>query len=102
MSAGSLVLLTPAAPACPEQTFRRVHLPLQEVRELAPAASAWQPAATLYSRHATLQCSSFRRIMLTCKLFRINTCESVSKQMTLSPFRINTYKKQGEGEYRYV
>jgi hypothetical protein len=27
--------------------------------------------------------------------FRINTCKSVSKQRTLTPFRINTYKKQG-------
>jgi hypothetical protein len=32
--------------------------------------------------------------------FRINTCESVSKQMTLSPFRINTYEKPGEGVAR--
>src|ERR1700730_16756674 len=30
-------------------------------------------------------------------LFRINTCKSVSKQTTLSPFRINTYVKMGEG-----
>ncbi len=29
--------------------------------------------------------------------FRINTCKSVSKQRTLTPFRMNTYKKQGEG-----
>jgi len=29
--------------------------------------------------------------------FRINTCKSVSKQTTLTPFRINTYEKQGEG-----
>src|SRR5713226_5260322 len=28
---------------------------------------------------------------------RINTCKSVSKQRTLTPFRINTYKKTGEG-----
>jgi hypothetical protein len=26
-------------------------------------------------------------------LFRINTCESVSKQMTLTHFRMNTYEK---------
>src|SRR6266849_10488791 len=31
------------------------------------------------------------------KPFRMNTCESVSKQRTLTPFRINTYEKQGEG-----
>src|SRR5258707_998825 len=29
--------------------------------------------------------------------FRINTCKSVSKQKTLTPFRMNTYEKQGEG-----
>ncbi len=29
--------------------------------------------------------------------FRINTCKSVSKQRTLTPFRMNTYEKQGEG-----
>ncbi len=29
--------------------------------------------------------------------FRINTSKSVSKQMTLSTFRMNTYEKQGEG-----
>src|SRR5229473_2368358 len=31
------------------------------------------------------------------KPFRMNTCESVSKQRTLTAFRINTYEKQGEG-----
>jgi hypothetical protein len=29
--------------------------------------------------------------------FRINTCKSVSKQMPLTPFRMNTYEKQGGG-----
>ena len=29
--------------------------------------------------------------------FRMNTCKSVSKQTTLTPFRMNTYAKQGEG-----
>ena len=27
--------------------------------------------------------------------YRINTCKSVSKQMTLTPFRMNTYEKHG-------
>ena len=35
---------------------------------------------------------------LSVSTFRINTCESVSKQTTSSPFRINTYEKTGEGE----
>jgi hypothetical protein len=30
-------------------------------------------------------------------IFRINTCKSISKQTTLTPFRINTYDKWGEG-----
>ena len=34
---------------------------------------------------------------LSVSTFRINTCESVSKQTTSSPFRINTYEKTGEG-----
>jgi hypothetical protein len=29
--------------------------------------------------------------------FRINTCKSASKQRTLTSFRMNTYKKRGEG-----
>ena len=32
--------------------------------------------------------------------FRINTCKSVSKQTTLTSFRINTYGKGGEGGTR--
>jgi hypothetical protein len=31
------------------------------------------------------------------KPFRMNTCESVSKQRTLTTFRINTYRKRGRG-----
>src|SRR5713101_5387963 len=32
-----------------------------------------------------------------CKSFRMRTYKSVSKQRTSTPFRINTYKKQGGG-----
>src|SRR5216684_6778434 len=46
------------------------------------------------------------KIFAPCKLFRINTYESVSKQTTLTPFRMNTYKKMegrgGEGEVTLV
>src|SRR6266850_6445401 len=31
------------------------------------------------------------------KLFRINTCKSLSKQTTLTTFRMNTYEKCGGG-----
>src|SRR5258708_38404529 len=34
--------------------------------------------------------------------FRMNTCKSVSKQRTLTPFRMNTYEKQGGGGIRHA
>ena len=37
---------------------------------------------------------------LSLSTFRINTCKSVSKQTTLTFFRINTYEKGGEGVRR--
>src|SRR2546425_5946222 len=39
----------------------------------------------------------FAQFWCTVNPFRINTCKSVSKQTTLTSFRINTYEKQGEG-----
>jgi hypothetical protein len=33
---------------------------------------------------------------------RINTCRSVSKQTTLTPFRMNIYEKHREGGYFYT
>src|SRR6266404_5402046 len=36
-------------------------------------------------------------LMLPSNSFGINTCKSVSKQRTLSPSRMNTYAKTGEG-----
>src|SRR5215467_10354924 len=32
------------------------------------------------------------------KSFRMRTCKNVSKQRTSTPFRMNTYRKRGEGE----
>jgi hypothetical protein len=40
-----------------------------------------------------------RHSPLPLTTFRINTCKSASKQRTLTPFRMNTYEKQGEGGY---
>jgi hypothetical protein len=40
-------------------------------------------------------CKNTKTATLTA--FRINTCKSVSKQRSLTPFRINTYGKRGEG-----
>ena len=39
----------------------------------------------------------FARFSCHLNPFRINTSKSVSKQMTLTAFRMNTYEKQGEG-----
>jgi hypothetical protein len=36
-------------------------------------------------------------LLRVSKPFRINTCESLSKQTTSTLIRINTYEKQGEG-----
>src|SRR5229473_149768 len=44
---------------------------------------------------AARNCARAPAIPLTT--FRMNTCKSVSKQRTLSPFRINTYAKPGGG-----
>ena len=45
--------------------------------------------------HFAKGCKNTETATLTS--FRINTCKSVSKQRTLTPFRITTYRKQGEG-----
>src|SRR5712664_1991223 len=57
----------------------------------------------LYSLAPRLACL-FRRVLLGAhfpsapKSFRINTCKSLSKQTTLTLFRINTYEKhRGRG-----
>jgi hypothetical protein len=36
------------------------------------------------------------------RLFRINTCISVSKQTTLSLFKMNTYEKRGRGDPGHI
>jgi hypothetical protein len=33
--------------------------------------------------------------------FRVNTCKTVSKEITLTTFRMNTYEKRGEGGIRH-
>ncbi len=43
---------------------------------------------------------AMRRSPLALTPFRINTCKSVSKQTTLSSFRINTYEKHRGGGVR--
>src|SRR5712664_2750294 len=53
-------------------------------RGVTPPPKSFSPLAT---RHSPLDLTPFR----------INTCKSVSKQRTLTTFRMNTYQKQGEG-----
>src|ERR1700687_514693 len=48
-----------------------------------------------------LVCSSWRLLRPTPTTFRINTCKSVSKQTTLTTFRMNTYEKTGGGGTRH-
>ncbi len=62
--------LTPFLPTFPEKTVYK--------RILSSTNSARAPASPLST-------------------FRMNTCKSVSKQRTLSPFRMNTYAKTGGG-----
>src|SRR5260370_39285748 len=52
-----------------------------------------------YANHR-VSLASERRFSQFCSYlspFRMNTSKSVSKQRTLSTFRMNTYEKQGEG-----
>jgi hypothetical protein len=55
-------------------------------RGVTPPPKSSSPLAT---RHSPLPLTTFR----------INTCKSVSKQRTLTIFRMNTYEKTGEGGY---
>ncbi len=53
------------------------------------------PHSCLPRAHFAKGCKNAKTAPLTT--FRINTCKSVSKQRTLTLFRINTYEKQGRG-----
>src|SRR5260370_2022106 len=55
-----------------------------------PNASTGHPGLLSSEKEQRRNCSSITT-------FRINTCKSVSKQMTLTSFRMNTYEKRGEG-----
>jgi hypothetical protein len=55
-------------------------------------------AAFLLPDALFVQCASQKpiascTILVQLSTFRINTCKSVSKQTTLTPFRMNTYQK---------
>jgi hypothetical protein len=63
-------------------------VPLRHLSDLCVSALSFAVAFAPRSR---------RFSCLPLSTFRINTCESVSKQMALTTFRINTYVKRGEG-----
>src|SRR5258708_11754454 len=56
------------------------------------------PAHTAPGQHSTGKGASFaHELCLLLTPFRINTCKSISKQSTLTIFRMNTYEKHREG-----
>jgi len=74
----------------------------------APVSFIFNTLQPLFKKHPGGGCrdSSLSRPLLHYPLltthsplstFRMNTCESVSKQRTLTTFRMNTYVKRGEG-----
>src|SRR6266852_8323557 len=59
--------------------------------------SAVKPFRSNSFRIITYKNTHFARFWRHLSPFRINTSKSVSKQRTLSIFRMNTYEKQGGG-----
>jgi len=99
---------SPTCPACPEHLGDRVG------SEAHFLASGWgftdprHPAGLRFFKTDPLcsppRINTYKRqgerplfAQLWCHVspFRMNTCKSVSKQRTLTPFRMNTYEKHG-------
>ena len=96
-SMGHVVLLPQAADVCfpsvyPEQ--RRV-TPLESTLVEVFILSTLNP----FRMNTCRAKPRFAQFWCNVSPFKINTCKSVSKQTTLSAFRINTYEKTG-GEGR--
>src|SRR5216683_4211656 len=53
-------------------------------------------ASIFYKNIGGKGASAFQSPICPPNPFKMNTCKSVSKQSTLTPFRINTYEKQGK------
>src|SRR5712692_3688226 len=71
---------------------------VRTLRRSGGSSHAFACPPIAYRRSVTLLESTLEKVPHKAGLttFRINTCKSVSKQTTLSPFRMNTYRKQGE------
>jgi hypothetical protein len=102
----SSTLHVAVSPPLPTSLFSLLHLfPLQK---RLPNRTSDQDAHSLPSREFSAKdpeehrddrrFRSWRKgSLFGANPLRINTCKSVSKQRTLTLFRINTYKKQGGG-----
>src|SRR5229473_587884 len=92
-SMGHVVLLPPAAAVCLPSVY-------PEQRWVTPPESTLAEVFILNSLNPFRMntCHGeprFAQFLCNVSPFRINTCKSVSKQTTLSTFRINTYEKTG-------
>ena len=92
-SMGHVVLLPQAADVCLSSVY-------PEQRRVTPLESTLVEVFILNSlnpfRMNTCRAKPrFAQFWCNISPFRINTCKSVSKQTTLSTFRINTYEKTG-------
>src|SRR5216683_967758 len=72
---------------------------VQTLRRSGGSSHVFACPPIAYRRSVTLLESTLEKVPHKPGLttFRINTCKSVSKQRTLTIFRMNTYEKQGEG-----
>ena len=67
---------------------------------LALRSAASHPPAVFVDLHRPVKLVQAPKILALVTTFRMNTCKSVSKQRTLTTFRMNTYAKpRGRGSY---
>jgi hypothetical protein len=81
-------------------------LPAQLARVVLHFCMNWTPTAPISPRSGLragsppTKDSTLFTILAECKFFGMNTCKTVSKQTTLTPFGMNTYEKSmGRGSY---
>src|SRR5216684_5846985 len=92
-SMGHVVLLPQAADVCLPSVY-------PEQRRVTPLESTLVEVfilntLNLFRMNTCRAKPHFAQFWCNVSPFRINTCKSVSKQMTLTPFRMNTYEKTG-------
>src|SRR5229473_4383239 len=76
--------------------------PVRRNRHAKPAPpSLGRVVSVSVSKLFGLRCSDGKNVA-PISPFRMNTCESVSKQRTLTTFRMNTYEKRGEGRGWFI